>query len=195
MGILELFITAVALSMDAFAVAMCKGLATPKLKIKHMLLAGIWFGGFQALMPLIGYFLGGTFGKYITAYDHWIAFGLLAFLGGKMIHEALSAGDEPANGSFAVREMFLMAVATSIDALAVGVTFALLPDVNIAWAVIFIGVLTFGFSAVGVKLGNIFGERFKSKAELSGGIILCLMGIKILLEHLGVLAWFFGLFA
>ena len=189
MGILELFITAVALSMDAFAVAMCKGLATPQLKIKHMLLAGIWFGGFQALMPLIGYFLGGTFGKYITAYDHWIAFGLLAFLGGKMIHEALSAGDEPANGSFAVREMFLMAVATSIDALAVGVTFALLPDVNIAWAVIFIGVLTFGFSAVGVKLGNIFGERFKSKAELSGGIILCLMGIKILLEHLGILAF------
>ena len=187
MGILELFITAVALSMDAFAVAMCKGLATPKLKMKHMLLAGIWFGGFQALMPLIGYFLGGTFGKYITAYDHWIAFGLLVFLGGKMIHEALSAGDEPANGSFAVREMFLMAVATSIDALAVGVTFALLPDVNIAWAVIFIGVLTFGFSAFGVKLGNIFGERFKSKAELSGGIILCLMGLKILLEHLQIL--------
>ncbi len=187
MGILELFITAVALSMDAFAVAMCKGLATPKLKIKHMLLAGIWFGGFQALMPLIGYFLGGTFGKYITAYDHWIAFGLLVFLGGKMIHEALSAGDEPANGSFAVREMFLMAVATSIDALAVGVTFALLPDVNIAWAVIFIGVLTFAFSAFGVKLGNIFGERFKAKAELSGGIILCLMGLKILLEHLQIL--------
>ena len=187
MGILELFITAVALSMDAFAVAMCKGLATPKLKIKHMLLAGIWFGGFQALMPLIGYFLGGTFGKYITAYDHWIAFGLLVFLGGKMIHEALSAGDEPANGSFAVREMFLMAVATSIDALAVGVTFALLPDVNIAWAVIFIGVLTFSFSAFGVKLGNIFGERFKAKAELSGGIILCLMGLKILLEHLQIL--------
>ena len=187
MGILELFITAVALSMDAFAVAMCKGLATPKLKIKHMLLAGIWFGGFQALMPLIGYFLGGTFGKSITDYDHWIAFGLLVFLGGKMIYEALSAGDEPANGSFSVREMFLMAVATSIDALAVGVTFALLPDVNIAWAVIFIGVLTFGFSAVGVKLGNIFGERFKSKAELSGGIILCLMGLKILLEHLQIL--------
>ena len=187
MGILELFITAVALSMDAFAVAMCKGLATPKLKMKHMLLAGIWFGGFQGLMPLIGYFLGGTFGKYITAYDHWIAFGLLVFLGGKMIHEALSAGDEPANGSFAVREMFLMAVATSIDALAVGVTFALLPDVNIAWAVIFIGVLTFGFSAFGVKLGNIFGERFKAKAELSGGIILCLMGLKILLEHLQIL--------
>ena len=187
MGILELFITAVALSMDAFAVAMCKGLATPKLKMKHMLLAGIWFGGFQGLMPLIGYFLGGTFGKYITAYDHWIAFGLLVFLGGKMIHEALSAGDEPANGSFAVREMFLMAVATSIDALAVGVTFALLPDVNIAWAVTFIGVLTFGFSAFGVKLGNIFGERFKAKAELSGGIILCLMGLKILLEHLQIL--------
>ena len=184
MGILELFITAVALSMDAFAVAMCKGLATPKVRLKHMALAGLWFGGFQGLMPLIGYFLGGTFGKYITAYDHWIAFVLLGFLGGKMIYEAVTAGDEPANGSFAVREMFLMAVATSIDALAVGVTFALLPDVNIGWAVIFIGALTFAFSAFGVKLGNIFGERFKAKAELAGGVILVCMGIKILMEHL-----------
>ena len=117
MGIWELFITAVALSMDAFAVSMCKGLATQKVKMKHMMLAGLWFGGFQALMPLIGYFLCGTFQSYITAYDHWIAFVLLGFLGGKMIYEAISAGDEPANGSFAVREMFLMAVATSIDAL------------------------------------------------------------------------------
>lgn len=187
MGIVELFITAVALSMDAFAVSMCKGLATANVKMKHMALAGIWFGGFQGLMPLIGYLLGSTFESYITAYDHWIAFALLAFLGGKMIWEALTAGDEPANGSFSVREMFLMAVATSIDALAVGVTFALLPDVKIGWAVTFIGVLTFLLSAFGVKLGSIFGEKFKSKAEFAGGAILILMGLKIFLEHLGVL--------
>ncbi len=187
MGIVELFITAVALSMDAFAVSMCKGLATSRVKLKHMALAGIWFGGFQALMPLIGYLLGSTFESYITAFDHWIAFVLLGFLGGKMIWEALTSGDEPANGSFSVREMFLMAVATSIDALAVGVTFALLPDVKIGWAVSFIGVLTFLFSAFGVKLGSIFGEKFKTKAELAGGSILVLMGLKILLEHLGVL--------
>ena len=187
MGIVELFITAVALSMDAFAVSMCKGLATSHVKLKHMALAGIWFGGFQALMPLIGYLLGSTFESYITAFDHWIAFALLGFLGGKMIWEALTSGDEPANGSFSVREMFLMAVATSIDALAVGVTFALLPDVKIGWAVSFIGVLTFLFSAFGVKLGSIFGEKFKTKAELAGGTILVLMGLKILLEHLELL--------
>ena len=188
MGIWELFLTAVGLSMDAFAVAMCKGLATQKVRLKHMMLAGIWFGGFQALMPLIGYFVGRVFSEsdIVKAYDHWIAFVLLAFLGVKMIWEALKAGDEPANGSFAVREMFLMAIATSIDALASGIAFATV-DVNIVWAVIFIGVLTFGFSAFGVKLGNIFGERFKAKAELSGGIILCLMGLKILLEHLQIL--------
>ena len=189
MGLLELFITAIALSMDAFAVSMCKGLATQKVQIKHMALAGLWFGGFQALMPLIGYLLGSTFECYITAYDHWIAFVLLGFLGGKMIHEAITAGDEPANGSFAVREMLLMAIATSIDALAVGVTFALLPDVNIGWAVTFIGVLTFLLSAFGVKLGNIFGKRYKSRAELAGGVILVLMGVKILLEHLGILSF------
>ena len=186
MGIVELFITAVALSMDAFAVSMCKGLATSHVKLKHMALAGIWFGGFQALMPLIGYLLGSTFESYITAFDHWIAFALLGFLGGKMIWEALTSGDEPANGSFSVREMFLMAVATSIDALASGIAFATV-DVNIVWAVTFIGVLTFLFSAFGVKLGNIFGEKFKNKAELAGGVILFLMGLKILLEHLGVL--------
>ena len=190
MGILELFVTAVALSMDAFAVSMCKGLATQKVQVKHMALAGLWFGGFQALMPLIGYLLGSTFESYITAFDHWIAFVLLGFLGGKMIWEALSHDeDEPPCASFAVREMFLMAVATSIDALAVGVTFALLPDVKIGWAVSFIGVLTFAFSAFGVKLGSIFGARFKSKAELFGGAVLVLMGTKILLEHLGILTF------
>ncbi len=190
MGILELFITAVALSMDAFAVAMCKGLATQKVRWKHMVLAGLWFGGFQGLMPLLGYLLGTTFESYITAYDHWIAFALLGFLGGKMIWEALSGDDdEAACDSFAVREMFLMAVATSIDALAVGVSFALLPDVNIGWAVLFIGVCTFFLSALGVKLGNIFGTKFKSRAELAGGVILVLMGTKILLEHLGILSF------
>ncbi len=188
MSIWELFITAFALSMDAFAVAMCKGLATQKVTWKHMVLAGLWFGGFQGLMPLLGYLLGTTFESYITAYDHWIAFALLAFLGGKMIWEALSGDDdEEGCASFAVREMFLMAVATSIDALAVGVTYALLPDVKIGWAVTFIGALTFVLSAFGVKLGNIFGKKFKSKAELAGGIILVLMGTKILLEHLDLL--------
>ncbi len=188
MGIWELFLTAVGLSMDAFAVAMCKGLATQKVRLKHMLLAGVWFGGFQALMPLIGYFIGRIFSEseVVKTYDHWIAFALLAFLGIKMIWGALKSGDEPANGSFAVREMFLMAVATSIDALASGIAFATV-DVNIVWAVTFIGVLTFLFSAFGVKLGNIFGEKFKSKAELAGGVILTLMGLKILLEHLGIL--------
>ena len=188
MGLWELFITAVGLSMDAFAVAMCKGLATQKLRWKHMMLAGIWFGGFQALMPLIGYLIGHVFSEseIVKAYDHWIAFALLGFLGLKMIWEAIKSGDEPANGSFAVREMFLMAVATSIDALASGIAFATV-DVNIVWAVTFIGVLTFLFSAFGVKLGNIFGEKFKNKAELAGGVILFLMGLKILLEHLGVL--------
>ena len=188
MGILELFITAVALSMDAFAVAMCKGLATQKVKWKHMMLAGIWFGGFQALMPLIGYFIGHVFSEseVVKTYDHWIAFVLLGFLGIKMIWEAIKSEDEPANGSFAVREMFLMAIATSIDALASGIAFATV-DVNIVWAVAFIGILTFLFSAFGVKLGNIFGEKFKNKAELAGGVILFLMGLKILLEHLGIL--------
>lgn len=187
MGILELFVTAVALSMDAFAVSMCKGLATQRVRPRHMLLAGLWFGGFQALMPLIGYALGSTFESYITAFDHWIAFVLLGFLGGKMIWEALSGDEEPACSSFGARQMFLMAVATSIDALAVGVTFALLPDVSIGWAVTFIGVLTFAFSAVGVKLGSIFGAKFKQKAELFGGAVLILMGLKILLEHLDIL--------
>lgn len=192
MSIGALFILAVGLSMDACAVSICKGLATKRVRPSHMLLAGIWFGGFQALMPLIGYLLGTTFEKYITRYDHWIAFVLLGFLGGKMILEALKKEDcdcceNDANASFAPREMLLMAVATSIDALAVGISLAILPDVNIWWAVSFIGVITFILSALGVKLGNIFGAKYKNKAQLVGGVILVLMGTKILLEHLGVL--------
>ncbi|MBQ8532276.1 MAG: manganese efflux pump [Clostridia bacterium] len=184
MGLLELFILAVGLSMDAFAVSVCKGLATQRVNPKHMIIAGIWFGGFQALMPLIGYFLCTAFEKYVTAVDHWIAFILLGAIGGNMIKEAFSGGENEADGSFGFKTMLVMAIATSIDALAVGITFALLPDVNIVAAVSFIGVTTFILSAVGVKIGNVFGAKYKSKAELAGGIILIILGIKILIEHL-----------
>lgn len=187
MSISELLLIAVGLSMDAFAVSICKGLATKKVGVKHMLIVGLWFGGFQALMPLIGYFLGSTFEEYITRFDHWVAFVLLALIGGNMIREALSGEEEKANDSLGVREMLILAVATSIDALAVGVTFALLPGVNIAAAVSFIGVITFVISAAGIKVGNVFGAKCKSKAELAGGVILILIGLKILLEHLGVI--------
>lgn len=187
MGLLELFLIAVGLSMDAFAVSVCKGLSTQKLKIKHYLIIGAWFGGFQALMPTVGYFLGSTFEKYITSYDHWIAFVLLGFIGGNMIREGLSKEEEKANDSFAAKTMVVLAVATSIDALAVGITFALLPDVNIVAAVAFIGAITFIISALGLKVGNIFGMKYKSKAEIVGGVILILIGVKILLEHLGVI--------
>lgn len=188
MSIWTLFVLAIGVSMDAFSVSICKGLATQTVRPKHMVIAGVWFGGFQALMPLIGYLVGSTFGRYIEAYDHWIAFLLLGFLGGKMIFEALKGGDdEPACGSFAVKEMLLLAIATSIDALAVGVSLAILPDVQIGWAVTFIGITTFVFSAVGVKIGNIFGAKYKNRAELVGGIILFLVGLSILLKHLGVI--------
>lgn len=187
MGLLELFILAVGLSMDAFAVSVCKGLSTQKLKAKHYLIIGAWFGGFQALMPTIGYFLGSTFEKYITSVDHWVAFVLLAIIGGNMIREGYSKEDGKANDSFSFKTMIVLAVATSIDALAVGITFALLPDVNIVAAVSFIGVTTFIISAIGLKVGNIFGLKYKSKAEIAGGIILILIGTKILLEHLGVI--------
>ncbi len=188
MGLLELFFIAVGLSMDAFAVSICKGLSTRKLKLWHYLVIGAWFGGFQALMPTLGYLLGSTFEAYITAFDHWIAFVLLALIGGNMIREALSGGEEEGgDGSFAFKTMLLLAIATSIDALAVGITFALLPGVNIAAAVCFIGATTFLLSGAGLKVGNLFGTRFKSKAEIAGGGILILIGLKILLEHLGLL--------
>ena len=194
MTLIELFILAVGLSMDAMAVSICKGLSVQKLKPRHALITGLYFGGFQAGMPLIGYFLGRSFQSYIESVDHWIAFVLLALIGANMIKESFGAAEE-CNCSFCPKAMLPMAVATSIDALAVGVTFALLPDVNITAAVSFIGVITFTLSAVGVYVGNFFGARFKSKAELTGGIVLILMGGKILLEHLGVLDRFFGLFA
>ncbi len=188
MSLIELFFIAIGLSMDAFAVSVCKGLAAHKLKIRHMLLAGLWFGGFQALMPAIGYFLGSSFQKYITAFDHWIAFALLVFIGSNMICEAMKKEKEDScNDSFSVKTMFILAVATSIDALAVGVTFALLPDVNICAAVLFIGSITFILSAIGIKIGNVFGAKYKAKAEFAGGLILILIGVKILLEHLGII--------
>ena len=187
MSVIELSILAVGLSMDAFAVSVCKGLSVEKVKVKHYFIVGAWFGGFQALMPAIGYLIGSAFERYITAVDHWIAFGLLAILGVKMIIEAFKKGDVEVNASFGFKAMLVLALATSIDALAVGVTFALLPDVNIVFAVLFIGVITFALSSAGLKIGNVFGARFKNKAEIVGGVILVLMGVKILLSHLGVL--------
>lgn len=183
MSLLTLFITAVGLSMDAFAVSVCKGLAMKKLSVKKAVLIGLWFGGFQALMPAIGYLLGTRFEKYVTSIDHWIAFVLLAFIGINMIKEALSGDEDEANDSVDFKTMFLLAVATSIDALAVGVTYAFL-QVRIIPAVAFIGVTTFVLSVAGVKIGNVFGLRYKSKAEIFGGIILIVMGAKILAEHL-----------
>lgn len=185
MSILDLFILAVGLSMDAFAVSVCKGLSLGKIKPKHMCIAGAWFGGFQALMPLIGYFLGSFFAEMIEKYDHWVAFVLLAIIGGNMIKESFGK-DEKVDSSMDVKSMLLLAIATSIDALAVGVTFAFL-QVQIVPAVSFIGVITFILSAVGVKIGSLFGTKYKSKAELFGGIVLVLIGIKILLEGIGVL--------
>ena len=185
MGFLELFILAVGLSMDAFAVSICKGLSLGKIKPKHMCLAGVWFGGFQALMPVIGYFLGSFFTEMITKYSHWIAFALLAIIGGNMIKEAFGK-EEEVDASMSPMSMLILAIATSIDALAVGVSFALL-KVNIWVAVSFIGCVTFCFSALGVKVGSIFGSKYKSKAEFSGGIILIAIGIKLVLEGMGVI--------
>ena len=186
MGLIELFLIAVGLSMDAFAVSVCKGLAMPKCTFKKAAIVGLWFGGFQALMPAIGYILGAQFQEAIASIDHWIAFVLLALIGGNMIHEALDNDEEEADASLDVKPMFLLAVATSIDALAIGITFAFL-KVNIIPAVCFIGIVTFIISFAGVKIGNVFGARYKNKAEIVGGVILILLGLKILLEHLGFL--------
>ena len=172
--------------MDAFAVSVCKGLAMPRCTFKKAAIVGLWFGGFQALMPAIGYILGAQFQETIASIDHWIAFVLLALIGGNMIHEALDNDEEEADASLNVKTMFLLAVATSIDALAIGITFAFL-KVNIIPAVCFIGIVTFIISFAGVKIGNVFGARYKNKAEIVGGVILILLGLKILLEHLGFL--------
>ena len=186
MGLIELFLIAVGLSMDAFAVSVCKGLAMPKCTFKKAAIVGLWFGGFQALMPAIGYILGAQFQEAIASIDHWIAFVLLALIGGNMIHEALDNDEEEADASLDVKTMFLLAVATSIDALAIGITFAFL-KVSIIPAVCFIGIVTFIISFAGVKIGNVVGARYKNKAEIVGGVILILLGLKILLEHLGFL--------
>lgn len=182
MGIVELFILAVGLSMDAFAVSVCKGVSLGKINRKHMCIAGLWFGGFQALMPLIGYYLGTFFADMITRYNHWIAFILLLIIGGKMVKEAFDK-EEEVDSSMTAGSMFVLAVATSIDALAVGVTFAFL-KVAIVPAVTFIGIITFVCSAIGVKIGSIFGAKYRSKAELCGGVILILIGLKILIGGL-----------
>ena len=191
MGFFELFLLAVGLSMDAFAVSVCKGLCMKKADLKSMAICGTWFGGFQALMPLIGFFLGTLFADAIEAFDHWIAFGLLALIGANMLKEAF--GKEETDScdidgvDLSFNTMLVMAIATSIDALAVGISLAMAGDVNILAAVVLIGVITFSLSAVGVKIGNAFGSRYEKKAQFCGGVILVLLGVKILLEHLGVL--------
>ena len=189
MGLIELLLLAVGLSMDAFAVSVCKGLSMKKANLKASVTCGAWFGGFQALMPLIGYFLGTIFADAIVSIDHWIAFGLLVLIGINMLKEAFGKEEacEDCNADLSVKTMFIMAVATSIDALAVGISLAMAGNANIFVAVALIGIVTFLLSGIGVKIGNIFGSRFEKPAQISGGVILVLLGTKILLEHLGVL--------
>ena len=189
MGFGELFLLAVGLSMDAFAVSVCKGLSVKKAGLKESAICGAWFGGFQGLMPLIGYLLASLFAKAIQSFDHWVAFGLLAIIGINMLKEAFGEECEccDKNADFSAKAMFVMAVATSIDALAVGISLAMAGNVNIVVAVILIAVTTFVLSGIGVKIGNIFGSRFEKKAQVAGGVILIGLGVKILLEHLGVL--------
>lgn len=186
MSIWELFVIAVGLSMDAFAVSVCKGLSAGRVRLGHALTAGIWFGGFQALMPFLGWLLGSRFQSFISSVDHWIAFLLLGLIGLNMVREFRSQEEEEVGASFAPKAMLPLAVATSIDALTVGITFAFL-RVDILWAITLIGVTTFVLSAIGVKAGGIVGERGKSRAELAGGLVLILMGCKILVEHLGLI--------
>lgn len=184
MSIFDLIVTAIALSMDAFAVSISKGLSVSRVRLRHGLITGAYFGGFQALMPLIGYYLAYSFAEYIRRFDHWIAFLLLGLIGANMIREALSKNEETLNDSFGFKTMLPLAIATSIDALATGVSFALTAT-NIWLAICLIGATTFLFSAAGVKIGSTFGAKYRAKAELLGGVILVLMGIKILVEHLG----------
>ena len=192
MGIGELLLLAVGVSMDAFAVSICKGLAMKKATLKAGMTCGLWFGGFQAMMPVIGFFLGTLFADAIQAIDHWVAFVLLGIIGFNMLKEAFEKQEECCceehNADLSVKTMFIMAVATSIDALAVGISLAMAGNVNIWLAALFIGICTCTFSAFGVKIGNVFGSRFEKKAQVFGGAILILLGLKILLEHLGILA-------
>lgn len=200
MELTGLTLIAIGLSMDAFAVSICKGLNMSRLNYKNCFLIALFFGGFQALMPLLGWLLGTQFEQYVTSFDHWVAFGLLALIGGKMIHNSLQSSDEqggctecpphkpdeqsPYQDKLFLRELSVLAIATSIDALAVGITFALLPDTNIIASVLLIGLITFGLSFIGVIIGNRFGDKYEKKAELAGGIILVIIGLKILMEHL-----------
>lgn len=188
MSFIEVLLIGIGLSMDAFSVSICKGLTTKQFSWKMALTCGLWFGFFQALMPLIGYFLGSQFEQYITAVDHWIAFGLLLLIGANMIREAFSKEEESSDSSLDFKTMLLLAIATSIDALAVGISFACI-QVKIWSSVLIIGLTTFAFSVLGVKIGNVFGSKFEKSAEIIGGIILILIGLKILLEHLGVIAF------
>ena len=193
MGILELLLLGVGVSMDAFAVSICKGLAMKKATVRGCMTCGLWFGGFQALMPTIGFFLGTLFAEAIHAIDHWVAFVLLAVIGANMLKEVFSQEEEcdccqDQNADLSVKTMFVLAVATSIDALAVGISLAMAGNVNIWLAALVIGLCTCGFSAAGVGVGNVFGSRYEKKAQLAGGVILILLGVKIILEHLGILA-------
>lgn len=195
MGFAELMLLAVGLSMDAFAVSVCKGLAMPRVRFRECAVCGVWFGGFQALMPFVGYLLGARFEQYIETISSWVAFVLLCAIGLNMLREALQKSEEPTSAGLDIKTMAVMAVATSIDALAVGITFACVPLslfagsalANTALGVSVIGVTTFAISCVGVKIGNVFGTRWRSRAELAGGIILILIGVKLLLEHFAVL--------
>ena len=188
MTFFELLLIAIGLSMDAFSVSICKGLTTKKFSWRMALVCGLWFGLFQALMPIIGYFLGAQFQEMIEAYDHWIAFGLLFLIGANMIREAVWGKEEEQDGSLGFKTMVLLAIATSIDALAVGVSFACI-QVRLWSSVLIIGSVTFLFSVSGVKIGNVFGSKYEKPAEIIGGIILILIGLKILLEHLGIIAF------
>lgn len=186
MGVIELLLLSVGLAMDAFAVAICKGISMKKMNWKKAIIIGIYFGGFQALMPTIGYFLGTFFQNLITSIDHWIAFILLGIIGGEMIKESFEEDSENRNDDVSIKTMLVLSIATSIDALAIGITFAFL-KVNLPLAVSLIGIITFILAIVGTKIGNRFGDKYESKAELTGGIILVLLGIKILLEHMNIM--------
>lgn len=188
MGILEISLLGVGLAMDAFAVSICKGLSMKKMNWKNAIIIALYFGIFQALMPMIGYFFGTTFESFVTTFDHWIAFILLALIGGNMIKESFDNEDEKKNDKVDFKTMIVLALATSIDALALGITFAFF-DVNLLLAVAIIGIITFIISIFGVKIGNKFGDKYQNKAELIGGIILVILGIKILLEHLNIISF------
>lgn len=186
MGILEIGLIGMGLAMDAFAVSVCKGLSMKKLQLKKAFIIALYFGLFQAIMPAIGYLLGSTFESLVTSIDHWVAFILLGLIGRNMIKESFNKEDDKKNDSVDFKNMIVLAIATSIDALAIGITFAFF-KINLLLAICIIGVITFGLSLLGVKIGNKFGDKFQNKAEIMGGIILIIIGLKILLEHLGIL--------